>query len=147
LSICDAVHRATSRETEARVLCARPERVEDVKRAFFVYSLKRSREILVSRLERFTSHARRSEQSIQLGSVEQAHRRRAALPFHLYALVPVTEIFSRQLEISARLQRHQFSNFVDELRCAVWREPHHLELIPVIRKSDVLCHCCVQHAE
>jgi len=57
------------------------------------------------------------------------------------------EIAARELKATAWLEGHELSNLIHEFRRSVRRESHHLELVTVVVKSEVLGDRSVKHAE
>src|SRR5678815_2045066 len=54
---------------------------------------------------------------------------------------------ARQFEFSPGLERHKLAQLVDEFRCAVGRETHHLEFVAIVRKAQVLSDCSIYNTE
>ena len=115
--------------------------------AFLVHGLKRSREILVSFVQRLILLSRRPEKHLELIGIHSAESRIALIPLHLYVLAPVPKILERQFERSAFLQRHELSQSGCELRFAVRRETHDLELIAVVHEAEMLGDGGIEHPE
>ena len=147
LAVGDAVHRAAAGEAEARAAGGLLHVPEHVERRVLERDLQRGGDRLVLRLERLVAPARRTEQRFELRREDRADRRLAVLPRHLHAFRPVPEVRQVQLEAAVVLQLDERLDLADVARLAVRREAHHLELVAVVGKAEVLRDGEVEQAE
>ena len=98
-------------------------------------------------LERFVGPAGRPEQLLELWRKHAADRRLPVLPCHRDALGPVAEVRKIELERALGAQADERSNIAHVARLAVRCEPHHLELVSVLREPEILREGEVHEAE
>ena len=119
-----------------------------MERALLVDHLQRARDVLMARRERVAFYSRRAQADFRVSGREDAVPSWAfRLPTPSDAFVPVAEIFSRKSEVSVRLESDELSELLCKRGRAVRSETHHLELVAVVRKTQMLRDCGVQHAE
>src|SRR5215469_2165921 len=76
--------------------------------------------------------------------VEHPHCRVPTVPQHGHAIGPVPKEPEVELKASAVLHLHQLAQLVNEHRPAIWSQAHHLELVAVSVKPEILSHRGVQ---
>ncbi len=138
LAVGDAVHRAAASEAEAGAARGFLHVAQHVERRVLERGLQRRSDRFVLGVERLVVPARRPEQRLQLRREDRAERRLAILPGHLHALGPVPEVREVQLEAAFIFQLNQRRDFPYVPRFAVGSQAHHLELVAVVGKAEVL---------
>ena len=146
LAVGDRVHGATARERQIVDAVARVQPVEQMEEGLLVHGLRRSRDVAMTLLERRVA-ALGTEQLDKRRRVQPAHVRLPPAPLVVDLLLVVAEVGEIERKSAVPRQPHDPAHLVEVTRLAIGREPHHLVLVAVVRKTDELRDRLVEHAE
>src|SRR5712691_3416969 len=118
-----------------------------MKERLLVHGLRRAGEIGVAGLERIAGATPRTEQVLERGREQVVEPRRASLPLITDRRAVMAEIGEVEGEGAVALERDEPAHSVEKRRRAIGRKPHHLVLVPVIRKTEILGERLVENAE
>src|ERR1035437_9568902 len=115
--------------------------------SLLVHGLHRARNVAMPLRELLTLTPRGPEQRFQCRRIEVRERRLPAFPLVTDSLPMVAEIIEVQPIRSISLQRHDPPHLRHKTRLTVGRQTHHLVLVSIMRKAEVLRHRLIENAK
>src|SRR5437667_12509937 len=147
LAVHHTVHGASPSQAKPARFRAFPQAIQDMKNTGFVHGLQRAGDVFMEFRQRLIRTTVRAEQAFQFCGINLAHSGIAALPLHLVAVGPVSEILEVEFEQPITFQMHQALENTDEAWPSVGRQAHDLELVTITQKAQVLGDCGVKNSE
>ena len=121
--------------------------IEQMEKCFFVHRLHRAGDVFVMLRQRFIRVARRPEQPGQLRRIQLAHPGFAVFPLVFHFLAMMAKMVKVQAERATFFEAHDLPHFGHEARLTVGCQPHHLVLVAVIRKTEILGQRLIENAQ
>ena len=146
-SVGNRIHAATACNTNSRSTMFSVQRVEQVKKRFFVHRLYRTRDVFVFLFKRFVAAARFAQQCFQRRGEQRPHARGTVLPFVFDFFSRMPKVVQVQAKTAVIQKFDDFSHLWQKARLAVRSQTHDFVLVTVIWEAKILCQRLVESAK
>ena len=147
LAVGDGVHRTTAGQREVGQSAALLQHVEKMKECLLIHRLDRSGDVAMAILKRVGRLPPRPQQLLERRRKQIAELRRSVRPLIGHVFAMMAEEFQIELEAAVWKQAHNLPHGVQKRGAAVRRKSHHLVLVAIMRKAEILRERLIEDAE
>src|SRR5262249_2348423 len=120
---------------------------EEVKKCLLVHDLRRAGDVAMTIFKGIGRQTPRPQQMLERGRKQIAKFWGSVRPLIGDILAMMAEKSQIELEPAVRTQAHNFPHVIDKRRAAVGRKSHHLVLVAIMEKSQILRDRLIKNAE
>src|SRR6266849_10235546 len=138
LPVSDAIQRASPSKTQSFLMSAVIKLVQNMEEDFLVHGLEGSSNILVPRGHRFFFHSRRTKELDQIIREDLSDHGSPTVPGHGNPLGMMEKVLEVEFKPAFGFYADDPTQSIQIVRFPVSRQAHHLVLVTIVEKSQVL---------